>query len=417
MKTVVVGTQWGDEGKGRVIDFLSREADAIVRFQGGSNAGHTVVVDGEVFVFHLVPSGILHPGKNCIIGNGVVVDPGELLTEIQTLQARNIDLEGLRLSSSAHVVMPYHKEIEKIEERQRGRKKIGTTKKGIGPAYTDKVARRGIRTGDLLDEKILAEKLDMSFALLSNHYELNMCTKDILSRYLEYGDKLKEYITDTSVLVNQLIRKDKKILFEGAQGTLLDIDHGTYPFVTSSCTSAGGVSSGVGIGPTRIDKVMGITKVYTTRVGEGPLPTEIEGREGEILRERGNEYGATTGRPRRCGWFDGVVLRYAARINGLDELVLTKLDVLDQLDRIKICIAYKYKNKAIEDFPFQVGSLRECEPIYEEMEGWKEDTSQLSRYQDLPEKAQAYLRRIEEIGEVPIGYLSLNPERAGLLKR
>ena len=415
MNIVVVGTQWGDEGKGRVIDFLSREVDAIVRFQGGSNAGHTVVVDGEIFVFHLVPSGILHPGKSCIIGNGVVVDPGELLAEMETLQARNIDLKGLRLSSSAHIVMPYHKEIEKMEEKQRGKKKIGTTKKGVGPAYTDKIARRGIRVGDLLNEKVLAEKLDVNFVLLPNYYRLNLCKKDILSRYLEYGDKLKEYITDTSVLVNQLIKKDKEILFEGAQGTLLDIDHGTYPFVTSSCTSAGGVCIGVGIGPTRIDRVLGVAKVYTTRVGEGPFPTEIEGREGEILKERGKEYGATTGRPRRCGWFDGVILRYAARINGLDELVLTKLDVLDKLDRIKICTAYKYKDKAIEDFPFQVDSLRECEPIYEEMEGWEEDTSQVSRYEDLPEKAQAYLRRIEEIGELPIGYLSLNPERAGLI--
>ncbi len=416
MNTVVVGTQWGDEGKGRVIDFLSREVDAIVRFQGGSNAGHTVVVDGEIFVFHLIPSGILHPGKSCIIGNGVVVDPGELLAEIEALQARDVDLKGLRLSSSAHVVMPYHKEIEKIEEKQRGKTKIGTTKKGIGPAYTDKIARRGIRVGDLLNENVLADKLDVNFLLLLNYYGLNLCKKDILSRHLEYGDKLKEYITDSSVLVNQLIREDKEILFEGAQGTLLDIDHGTYPFVTSSGTSAGGVCTGVGIGPRRIDKVLGVTKVYTTRVGEGPLPTEIQGREGEILKERGKEYGATTGRPRRCGWFDGVILRYAVRINGLDELVLTKLDVLDKLDRIKICTAYKYKDKAIEDFSFQVDSLRECEPIYEEMAGWGEDTSQVTRYEDLPEKAQAYVRRIEEIGELPVGYLSLNPERAGLIK-
>ncbi len=416
MNTVVVGTQWGDEGKGRVIDFLSREVDAIVRFQGGSNAGHTVVVNGEIFVFHLVPSGILHPGKSCIIGNGVVVDPAGLLAEIEALQRRNIDLKGLRLSSSAHVVMSYHKEIEKIEEKQRGKKKIGTTKRGIGPAYTDKIARRGVRISDLLDERILSEKLDVNFFFLQKYYELNFCQKDTLNRYLEYGEKLRKYITDTSILVNQLTKEDKEILFEGAQGTLLDIDHGTYPFVTSSCTSAGGACTGVGIGPTRIDKVLGVAKAYTTRVGEGPFPTEIEGRQGEILKERGKEYGATTGRPRRCGWFDGVILRYAARINGLDELVLTKLDVLDELDRIKICTAYKYRDKAIEDFPFQLDSLRECEPIYEEMEGWEEDTSQVSRYEDLPEKAQAYLIRIEEIGELPIGYLSLNPERAGLIR-
>lgn len=416
MNTVVVGTQWGDEGKGRVIDFLSREADAIVRFQGGSNAGHTVVVDGEIFVFHLVPSGILHPGKSCIIGNGVVVDPAELLAEIEALQRRNIDLKGLRLSSSAHIVMPYHKEIEAIEEKQRGKKKIGTTKKGVGPAYTDKIARRGIRVSDLLNEKVLSEKLEVNLLFLQKHYQLNLCKKDILSPYLEYGEKLRKYITDTSILVNQLIKKDKEVLFEGAQGTLLDIDHGTYPFVTSSYASAGGVCIGIGIGPTRIDKVLGVAKAYTTRVGEGLFPTEIKGRQGEILKERGKEYGATTGRPRRCGWFDGVILRYAARINGLDELVLTKLDVLDKFGSIKICIAYKYKEKAIDDFSFQLDSLRECEPIYEEMEGWKEDTSPASCYQELPKKAQIYLRRIEEIGEVPIVYLSLSPERTGLIK-
>ena len=416
MNTIVVGTQWGDEGKGRVVDFLSREIDGVVRYQGGSNAGHMVVVDGEVFVFHLVPSGILHPGKICIIGNGVVVDPAELLVEIENLQRRKVDLKGLYLSSGAHIVMPYHKEIEEIEERQRGKGRIGTTKRGVGPTYSDKAARRGIRVGDILDEKILAAKLDMNLKFLGECYKLSLSRKDILRQYLEYGERLRKFITDTSILVNQLIKEGKDILFEGAQGTLLDIDHGTYPFVTSSSATAGGACIGSGIGPRRIDRVLGVAKVYTTRVGEGPFPTEMKKELGEIVKESGQEYGSTTGRPRRCGWFDGVVLRYAARVNGLDELVLTKLDVLDSLDRIKICIAYKDKGELLQEFPFQLNSWGGCEPVYEEMKGWQKDTSHISSYEDLPDEAQRYLRRIEEIGEVPVGYLSLNPERAGLLK-
>lgn len=417
MNTIVVGTQWGDEGKGRVVDFLSREADAVVRYQGGSNAGHMVVVNGEVFVFHLVPSGILHPDKICIIGNGVVVGPAELLAEIEALQKRKIDLKGLYLSSSAHTVMPYHKKIEEIEEKQRGKEKIGTTKRGVGPAYSDKAARRGIRVGDLLDENVLTEKIEINFRFLEKCYKLNLSKRNILRQYLEYGEKLRKYITDTSILVSQLIKENKDILFEGAQGTLLDIDHGTYPFVTSSSATAGGACIGIGIGPRQIDKVLGVAKAYTTRVGEGPFPTEMKRQLGEILKKRGREYGSTTGRPRRCGWFDGVILKYAARINGLDELVLTKLDVLDRLDRIRICIAYKYEGKVFQDFSFQLNSWRGCEPIYEEMEGWRKDTSHISCYKDLPDEAQRYLRRIEEIGEVPIRYLSLSPERAGLLKR
>jgi len=416
LNTIVVGTQWGDEGKGRVIDFLSREADVIVRFQGGSNAGHTVVVKEEKFIFHLVPSGILRPDKVCIIGNGVVVDPAELLTEIEILQRKKISLKNLYLSGGAHIVMPYHKKIEEIEEEERGKQRIGTTRRGIGPAYTDKVARRGVRVANLLDKKVLAEKLEMNFGFWKKFYRLNFFQKDILNQYLEYGKKLSRYITDTAILINRLMQEGKDILFEGAQGTLLDLNHGTYPFVTSSSASAGGACIGVGIGPTRIDKVLGVAKAYTTRVGEGPFPTEIKGKQEKMLRERGQEYGATTGRSRRCGWFDGVILKYAARINGLDGLILTKMDVLDRLDNIKICVAYKYKGKIIQDFPFQLNSWRECEPIYEEMEGWKEDTSQLRCYEDLPRRAQIYLRRIEEIGGVSIHYLSLNPERAGLIK-
>ncbi|MEA1963860.1 MAG: adenylosuccinate synthase [Candidatus Aerophobetes bacterium] len=412
---VVMGTQWGDEGKGRVVDFLSKDGDAVVRFQGGSNAGHTVVAGGEKFVFHLVPSGALHAGKRCIIGNGVVVDPAELLEEIKSLQSRGIKLNDLYLSGSAHVVMPYHRKIEEIEEKQQ---KIGTTKRGIGPAYADKIARRGLRVADLLDKKVLAQKLNTALKFLKDVYRLEYSFDKMFEEYLKYGRELKNYVTDTSLLVNQLIQENKNIIFEGAQGTLLDIDHGTYPYVTSSNTISGGVCAGVGIGPTRIDRVLGVAKAYTTRVGEGPFPTEIKGEIAEILRERGKEYGATTGRPRRCGWFDGVILRYAGKINGLDELVLTKLDVLDKLERVKICVAYKYRGKIIKDFPFQLNVWEECEPVYEEVRGWMKDTSNVNRYEELPEEAKSYINMIEKVSGVVVHLLSVAPQRRDeLLKR
>ncbi len=412
---VVVGTQWGDEGKGRVIDSLARTSDVVVRFQGGSNAGHTVVVNGEKFIFHLIPSGALHPGKKCIIGNGVVVDPQDLLLEIETLRSKQIELMDLYLSSNAHVVMPYHKRIEQIEEERRGEQRIGTTKRGIGPAYADKAARRGIRVADLLEERVLAEKLKINLDFWKNFYGLDYSAEDLLHQYLEYGRKLKRYVTDTSLLVNRLMQEGKNILFEGAQGTLLDVDHGTYPFVTSSNVVAGGACTGTGIGPTKIGKVLGVAKAYITRVGQGPFPTEIQGKIGEILRKGGQEYGATTGRPRRCGWFDGVILRYAARVNGLDELILTKLDVLDSLDKIKICIAYKYRGKLIQDFPFELECWERCQPVYEEMEGWKQDTSRIKIEKDLPKRTREYIRKIEEIGGLSIRRLSLNPERSEFL--
>ncbi len=412
---VVVGTQWGDEGKGRVIDSLARTSDVVVRFQGGSNAGHTVVVNGEKFIFHLIPSGALHPGKKCIIGNGVVVDPQDLLLEIETLRSKQIELTDLYLSSNAHVVMPYHKRIEQIEEERRGEQRIGTTKRGIGPAYADKAARRGIRVADLLEERVLAEKLKINLDFWKNFYGLDYSAEDLLHQYLEYGRKLKRYVTDTSLLVNRLMQEGKNILFEGAQGTLLDVDHGTYPFVTSSNAVAGGACTGTGIGPTKIGEVLGVAKAYITRVGQGPFPTEIQGKIGEILRKGGQEYGATTGRPRRCGWFDGVILRYAARVNGLDELILTKLDVLDLLDKIKICIAYKYKRKLIQDFPFELECWERCQPVYEEMKGWKQDTSRIKIEKDLPKRTREYIRKIEEIGGLSIRRLSLNPERSEFL--
>lgn len=408
---VVVGTQWGDEGKGRVIDLLARGVDAVVRYQGGSNAGHTVVVNGQKFVFHLIPSGILHPGKKSIIAGGVVIDPEELLREIADLKNRGVTIDNLYVSANAHVVMPYHREVEKWEEEQRGEFKIGTTRRGIGPAYADKMARRGIRMGDLLEKKILKEKLDFNLRIYRYLYGFTSAENELLEKLLTWGEKLKIYITDTSLLLHQLMEEGKNILFEGAQGTLLDIDHGTYPYVTSSSSTAGGVCTGAGIGPRNISKVLGVAKAYTTRVGEGPFPTEVKGKIGKLLQERGNEYGATTGRPRRCGWFDGVILRYATRVNSLDELILTKLDILDPLDKVKICVAYKFKEKIIQDFPHQLASWQECEPVYEEMEGWKEDTSKVTSYQDLPRAARNYLKKIEEIGGVPIRLFSVGPQR------
>lgn len=411
MNIVVVGTQWGDEGKGRVIDLLARKVDVIVRYQGGSNAGHTVVVDGEKFVFHLIPSGVLHPGKKSIVANGLVIEPGQILEEMEELKNRGVSMGNLYISANAHVVMPYHKDVEKTEESMRGKGKIGTTGRGIGPAYADKTARRGIRMGDLLEKETLNKKLSISLEVYNHLLGCEYSRQGLLEKFLEYGKRLEPHITDTSLLIYNLMKEGKDILFEGAQGTLLDIDHGTYPYVTSSNCSAGGVCSGCGIGPHTISKVIGVAKAYTTRVGKGPFPTELKGEVGHLLQNQGNEYGATTGRPRRCGWLDGVVLRYAARINGLDELVLTKLDVLDRLDKVKVCVAYRLKNKSIRDFPDRLTLWEECEPVYEEMKGWKEDTSKATSYKNLPPAARDYIKKIERIGEVPIRLFSVGPQR------
>jgi len=411
----VVGAQWGDEGKGRIIDALARKVDAVVRFQGGSNAGHTVVVNGEKFVFHLIPSGALRQGKKCIIGNGVVVDPRELLNEIESLHSRGIRMDSLYLSSNAHVVMPYHRKIEEIEEEKRGKNRIGTTRKGVGPTYVDKVARRGIRAADLLDKETLNSKVRMSLQFWKNSFELDFSAEDILEEYLEYGRRLGKFIGDTSLIIHELVKEGRAVLFEGAQGSLLDVDHGTYPFVTSSNATAGGACTGAGVGPTQIDKVLGVAKAYTTRVGKGPFPTEIQNEVGELIQKRGEEYGATTGRARRCGWFDGVALRYAVRVNGLDGLVLTKLDILGGLSRIRICTAYRYRGKVIQDFPLEASHWEECEPVYEEMEGWDDDALKTTRIEDFPRSIQKYLNRIEEIAGVPILFLSLSAERDNLL--
>ena len=422
---VVVGSQWGDEGKGKITDLLSEEVDIVVRYQGGCNAGHTVVKGDQQFIFHLIPSGILHPGKKCLIGNGVVIDPKSLLREIEDLRNKGIEIDGnLFIDSKAHVVLPYHKTLDEIKEEKRGKNKLGTTKRGIGPAYIDKIARTGIRIADLIDKKTLSEKLKINLEEKNEIFEKlysiktsKQKQKDLIKRYQEYGQLLKKYVIDVSLLVNQAIEEDKKILFEGAQGTLLDIDHGTFPYVTSSNPVAGGACIGAGVGPTKIDKVLGITKAYTTRVGSGPFPTEIEGKLGEYIRQKGGEFGATTGRPRRCGWFDAIVVSYAVRINGMDSMVLTKIDVLSDLDKIKICTSYQCNGELIKEFPVNLKTLKNCNPVYEEVEGWKSDISQITRYEDLPPKLKAYISRIEELVRTKVVIVSVGPKRCQTIIR
>jgi adenylosuccinate synthase len=422
---VVVGSQWGDEGKGKITDLLSKEADIIVRYQGGSNAGHTVVKGNEQYIFHLIPSGILHQGVKCLIGNGVVIDPQSLLQEIESLKKKNIEIDdNLFIDFKAHVVFPYHKILDEIKENKRGKDKIGTTKRGIGPAYVDKIARTGIRMIDMIDRKSLSKKIEINLNEKNDIFEKlyglkisNQEKKDILKKYIEYGQLLKKYVIDVSLHLNQAINEDKKILFEGAQGTLLDIDHGTFPYVTSSNPIAGGACTGTGVGPTKINKVMGITKAYTTRVGRGPFPTELTGELGEHMRQKGGEFGATTGRPRRCGWFDVVLVNYAVRINGMDSMVLTKIDVLSDFEKIKICTSYKYNGDIIKEFPVNIETLQNCIPIYEEMEGWKGDVSQITKYENLPKQLKAYISRIEESVKTKVVIISVGPKRSQTIFR
>lgn len=415
---VVIGTQWGDEGKGKIIDLLSEYADSIVRFQGGNNAGHTMVVDGEEVISHLLPCGILHPEKLCIIGNGVVIDPAILLDEIKEVQKRGYfsDESKLLISKFAHLIMPYHKRIDIGREKLRGKSKIGTTGRGIGPAYEDKVARTGIRVIDFGNPEFFRKKLEFNlreknFYLKGMLKEAEFELDEIYDEYLEYGQKIKKYITDVSQIIDKEIKLGKNILFEGAQGTHLDIDHGTYPYVTSSNTLAGNVCCGAGIGPTKIDSTIGISKSYTTRVGEGPFPTEIFGEIGKKLRQEGAEFGATTGRPRRCGWFDAALMRHSIRVNGLAGIVLTKLDVLSNLDNIKICRGYKYKGKEFKEIPPQIESLEECEPIYENMEGWKEDIGHIKEFSALSTNVKKYVRKIEELIGVEVIMISVGASR------
>lgn len=400
--TVVVGGQWGDEGKGKIIDILSRDADIIVRYQGGNNAGHTVVIDNEEFILHLIPSGVLRKGKICVIANGVVVDPEALLKEIGMLKEKGVEVDSrLLISESCHVIFPYHKIIDK----RRGIR-IGTTGRGIGPCYVDKMARCGIRMADLIDKDELKKKLYMN---LQDSREFNV--EEICNEYAGYGAKIKKYFSNVSLVLNKAISEDKDILFEGAQGTLLDIDHGTYPYVTSSNAIAGGACTGAGIGPTKIDKVIGVVKAYTTRVGEGPFPTEFGKGLMEEIRRKGKEFGATTGRPRRCGWFDAVIVKHAVVVNGLDEIAVTKLDVLDEMKKIKISTGYKYKGKIYKDFPANIAMLEKCTAIYEEHDGWLSDTAQVTRYKDLPANAKKYLNRLSGLLKVKIGMVSVGSKR------
>jgi len=416
---IVVGGQWGDEGKGKVVDLFSQFAHVIIRFQGGNNAGHTLVVGNEKFIFHLIPSGILHPGKKCIIGSGVVVDPGVLCDEIDALKKRGYfqDESQLLISETAHLIMPYHQAIDVARERLKsGGKKIGTTGKGIGPAYEDKVARCGIRIIDLLDERAFGEKLEENVAQ-KNFYLTQMLGESpldgaqILGDYMGYREKLAKYVVNTSVVLHEEMKRGSNVLFEGAQGCLLDIDHGTYPYVTSSSTVAGNACSGSGIGPTHIHAVIGVSKAYTTRVGGGPFPTEMKDALGEMIRERGGEYGATTGRPRRCGWFDAVVLKHAVRINGVSGLALTKLDVLDTLDTVKICTGYQWNGEVLGHIPSSLGVWEAVQPVYEDLDGWQEDTRGARRFSDLPVNAQRYIRRLEEIVETEMILISVGSER------
>jgi len=419
---VVVGSQWGDEGKGKIVDFLAKDADIIARYQGGDNAGHTIVVGDEKFIFHLIPSGILYPDKKCVIGNGVVLSPKVLFEEIENLRSRGIYVgDNLLISDRTHLIMPYHLLIESYDENKRGTKKIGTTGKGIGPAYMDKAGRLGIRVGDLLDFNAFIEKLDLNLPikarLLSESDSwIKSMRSAIIEEYKAYSEKIKPFVTDTSLFIYDAVKSGKKIIFESAQGTLLDIDVGTYPYCTSSNSIAGGVCTGLGISPTMIDKVLGVAKAYTTRVGSGPFPTEMPAEMNERIRQKGQEFGATTGRPRRCGWFDAVAVRYSSRINGFSSIAITKLDVLDELDKLNICVGYKYKGKIIDNFPSQLGALDGVEPIYEQVDGWQIDTSNIRDYNDLPENARKYVEKISQLLELKIDFIAIGPKREQIIE-
>lgn len=414
---VVIGAQWGDEGKGKVTDFLAEKADMVVRYMGGNNAGHTVVVEDREFKMHLIPSGILYPDKMCIIGSGVVVDPAVLIKELESLEKQGISTANLRISQRAHVIFPYHQKLDQVEEERKGNNKIGTTCRGIGPAYTDKSARVGIRVIDLLDTEefpaLLEANMKSKNQILTEVYGGKSLDYDeVLNDFKGYAEALRKYVCDTSILVNDAVQQGHNILFEGAQGTLLDLDHGTYPYVTSSHPTAAAACLGAGIGPTRIGRVIGVAKAYTTRVGEGPFPTELNDDTGAFIRKQGGEYGTTTGRPRRCGWFDGVVGRYAVRINGLDYLAITKLDVLSGLETVRICTGYNYRGEVINEFPASLKVLNECVPVYEDFPGWSEDITKARKLEDLPVQARRYLDRISEISGAPIALIGVGSRRA-----
>jgi adenylosuccinate synthase len=423
--TIIVGAQWGDEGKGKITDLLTEQYDIIVRYQGGCNAGHTVVVGDKQYIFHLLPSGILHEDKICLIGNGVVLDPEVFFEEIDSLEKEGIFVENrLYIDYKTHVILPYHKIMDEISEKEKGNMKIGTTKKGIGPAYIDKYSRNGIRACDLIHEDSLEKKivfqLEQKKDFLFKNYKIELSKKtisEIKEKYHEYGKRIKKYIIDGSYFLDDNIKKNKNIIFEGAQGIMLDVDHGTYPYVTSSNPMAGCACTGSGISPIYIDNVIGICKAYTTRVGEGPFPTELIDSVGEKMRKYGNEYGATTGRPRRCGWFDAPVVKYANRINGIKEIVLTKLDVLTKFKKIKICKEYNINKKLYSYYPADSEIINYIEPVYEEVEGWQEEISHIKKFNDLPIKAKDYIKLIEDLTDCRASIVSVGPKRSQTIIR
>ena len=420
--TVVIGAQWGDEGKGKVADVLAESMDLVIRYQGGNNAGHTIVIGDERFALTLIPSGVLSPEVTPIIGNGCVVDPEVLLAEMETLRSRGVDPDRLRVSANAHLIMPYHRRLDALQERYLGRGQIGTTKRGIGPAYTDKFTRHGIRMQDLFDQKIFEDKLDVAlreknpiFTKIYN--QLPIRRDEIIHEYMGYAERLAPHVTDTSLLIWQALEAGKNVLFEGAQGTLLDVDHGTYPFVTSSNPTAGGAAVGSGIGPTSIGRVVGVAKAYISRVGAGPFPTELFDDVGETMVDVGGEYGTVTGRRRRCGWLDLVALRYSARVNGLSDIFLTKLDVLSEFESLKVCVGYEYEGDRFDEFPRQQRVLYNCKPIYEQLPGWHTDITGVREFSDLPKEAQTYVEFIEDQVGVPISTLSVGPQRSATFAR
>ncbi len=420
--TVVVGTQWGDEGKGKITDLLSEAADMVVRYQGGNNAGHTIVVEDERFALTLIPSGVLYPQVTPVIGNGCVIDPAVLLEEMASLKSRGIDPSRVRISANAHLIMPYHRKLDAVMERFLGRHQIGTTKRGIGPAYLDKFSRQGIRVQDLFDPKIFSEKLetllkDKNKQLVRIYNQLAMEPGPIIEEYLEFAELLRPHVADTSLMIWEAIRDGKNIILEGAQGTLLDIDHGTYPFVTSSHPTAGGAATGSGIGPKAIDSVLGVTKAYISRVGSGPFPTELTNEIGERMVKLGSEFGTVTGRRRRCGWLDIVALRYSVRVNGLTEIALTKLDILSNFETLRVAVAYRSRGDRYEHFPLQQRVLYDCSPVYEDLAGWNEDISEIREFEDLPVAARRYVEYVEDAVGVPVTIVSVGPARSATLGR
>jgi len=413
---VVVGTQWVDEGKGKITDYLAETAEVVARYQGGNNAGHTIIFDGNKYKLHLIPSGIFYKDKICVIGNGMVIDPKALVAELEYLHGHGFTTNNLKISDRAHVILPYHIKLDGVEEESRGQNKIGTTRKGIGPAYMDKAARIGIRIADLMDKEEFKEKLarnlvEKNRVLEKLYNEEGFKLEDIYEEYLKYAEIIRPYVTDTSVVLNDVIDNGNRVLFEGAQGVLLDIDQGTYPYVTSSNPIAGGVTIGSGVGPSKIHQVIGVAKAYTTRVGDGPFPTELHDATGDHIREVGFEFGTTTGRPRRIGWFDTVVVRHARRVSGITGLAITKLDTLSGIDKLRICTAYKYKGEILNEFPASLKVLAECEPVYEELEGWSEDITGIRDLNDLPATARHYIERITQLTGVPMSIFSVGPDR------